>query len=464
MMISATAGSRTGQLLDWATRASLQDLPLATQEFAKGLILKTVATMVIGAREPFGRQLVSYGARTAGVREASVVGGGYRTSLESAALINGTLAHQTESEDNFFTRDTREAASTCWTFPAILSAAELHQASGQKVLLACTVAFELASRMVVASPGLGSVHGICTCTWFGSPATAAGVGLLMGLDARRLGHAMSIAFSQSAGLGLQTGTDAHKLEAGHACRAGVLSAILAADGAVGAPDFLDSGLAFAPVAPDGRLRLDALTDHLGEPPFYLDQIEYKKYPACGLVHASVDGLADMMRAEGLSVDDVESVAVEVAPIAVQYCDRPLPDTIDQARFSFSFALAAVLLDGRVGYDSYSPEALVDPVRREVQGRISVVGNGDQPPKDNGARLSMVLRDGRTLAWEVNGFLGHPSSPISPPEMVALLRQDLEPYLDGPSIDYLVDQIMQLDSQSSLTPLFDLLREVNHGGS
>ncbi len=81
MTISATPGSRTGQMLDWATRASLQDVPLATQEFAKGLILKTAATMVIGSREPFGRQLVSYGARTAGVREASVVGGGYRTSL-----------------------------------------------------------------------------------------------------------------------------------------------------------------------------------------------------------------------------------------------------------------------------------------------------------------------------------------------------------------------------------------------
>ena len=36
MMISATPGSRTGQMLDWATRASLQDVPLATQEFIYG--------------------------------------------------------------------------------------------------------------------------------------------------------------------------------------------------------------------------------------------------------------------------------------------------------------------------------------------------------------------------------------------------------------------------------------------
>ncbi len=454
---TATPGTRTRALVDWAATATLDDVPRETRAFTQGLLMKTVASMVIGAGEPFGRQLVGYGERTAGPSHASVVGGGYRTSLESAALVNGTLAHQTESEDCYFTRDTRESASTCWIFPAILSAAEHHGASGADVVAACVFAFDLASRMLDASPTLGSVRGINTASWFGCPAAAAGVARIMGLDADRLGHAMSIALSQAAGLGHQTGYDAHKLEAGHACRVGVLSAALAAEGATGAPDFLDTGLAFAPVRPDGVLRFERLDDHLGAPPFYVDRVEYKKYPACGMLHAAVDALAGELRA-GLDPDRVEAIRVEVDPIAAEYCDRPLPTTINEARFSYSFALASVLTDGRVGYDTYSPAALADPLRRDLQSKVTVFGDAENPPRDNGARLALTLDDGTALRLEVDTFLGHPNTPIPPDTMVDLLRDDLAPHMPAADIDRLTELVTGLEDQPGVGPLFDLLRD------
>lgn len=460
MIPSATDGSGTRALIDWAAGVRLHDFPQSTRAFTKGLLMKTVATMVIGSREPFGRTMIRYGARTAGPPQASVVGGGYRTSLESAALINGTLSHQTESEDCWFTRDTRESASTAWIFPAVLAASEPYLSSGADVVAASIAAFEVASRMLDASPTLGSVRGINTACWFGCPAAAAGVARIIGLDADRLGHAMSIALSQASGLGLQTGTDAHKLEAGHACRAGVLSAELAAEGAVGQPDFCDSGLAFAPVAPDGVLRPERLTRDLGEPPFFVELVEYKKYPACGMLHASVDALSQAVRDEGLQPDDVASIVVEVDPVAALYCDRPLPRTINEARFSYSFALASVLLDGGLGYATYTDATLADPARRALQSKVTVVGDAANPPKDNGARLTVRLADGGELRRDVDTFLGHPNSPIPVDTMVALLRDDLAPYAPPTTIDRLVDAVMTLDSARSVAPLHDLLRDIH----
>lgn len=458
MTPSSSPGTDTRTLVDWAATATLADIPEATREMTKGLLLKTIASAVIGAREPFGALLSRHGARTAGVGQASVIGGGYRTSVEGAALVNGTLAHQTESEDCYFTRDTRESASTVWIFPAILSAAEHARAPGADVVSACVVAFELAARMLEASPTLGSVRGINTASWFGAPAAAAGVARIMGLDADRLGHAMSIALSQSSGLGHQTGYDAHKLEAGAACRAGVLSATLAAEGATGAPDVLDTGLAFAPVRPDGVLRPERLAAGLGEAPFFVDRVEYKKYPACGMLHASVDALVELVATEGLAAGDVASIRVEVDPIAAEYCDRPHPTTIDGARFSYSFALASVLLDGRVGYDTYREEALVEPARSRLQDVVTVVGDPVDPPKDNGARLHLVLTDGREVHREVDRFLGHPSSPIPVPVMVDLLARDLEPHLADAPRRELVDVLGGLDRQPDLDRLFALVRD------
>jgi 2-methylcitrate dehydratase PrpD len=460
----ATGAPLTTGLLDWISDAfATPPFPPATRRFTEGLLLKTVVSMVIGSGEPFGRQIAAYGAERAGPPEASVVGGDYRTSLESAALVNGTLAHQTESEDCYFTTDTRESASTAWIFPAVLSAAELLGSPGRDVVTASVIAFEAAARMLVASPGLGSVHGINTASWFGAPASAAAVALLLGASTEQVGNAMSIALSQSSGLGQQTGYDSHKLEAGVACRSGVLSAYLATGGAVGAPDFLDTGLAFAPVLPDGRLRPHLLLDGLGEPPFFVDRVEYKKYPACGMLHAAVDGLAALRAREGWSADDVDSITVVVDPVAAEYCDRPSPTTVNEARFSYSFALASVLAEGRVGYDTYTEDALRDPLRARLQRRVEVRADADDPPAQNGARLVIRLRDGDEVRQEFNGFLGHPASPIPVDTMVALLRQDLRGHGATTDLDRIVELTTSLDDLDDVGELFGLLRELRRPG-
>jgi 2-methylcitrate dehydratase PrpD len=181
-----------------------------------------------------------------------------------------------------------------------------------------------------------------------------------------------------------------------------------------------------------------------------------------MLHASVDAFAALVRARGLVGADVAHITVEVDPIAAEYCDRPLPASINAARFSYSFALASVLLDGRVGYDTYTDAALAEPERRALQSKVTVVGDHANPPKDNGARLAIALADGGEVRLEVDTFLGHPNSPIPVPTMVELLRTDLAAYVpDAGRLDALVAGVMEMDSASSLQPLHDLLRDV-HG--
>jgi 2-methylcitrate dehydratase PrpD len=182
-----------------------------------------------------------------------------------------------------------------------------------------------------------------------------------------------------------------------------------------------------------------------------------------MLHAAVDGLAGLRADSGWAADDVESITVEVDPIAAEYCDRPHPTTINGARFSYSFALASVLAEGRVGYDTYSLEALDDPDRSVLQDRVTVIADGEHPPAQNGARLAIRLRDGSEVRREFNGFLGHPASPIPVDTMVDLLRRDLDGHGDPAVLDRIVDLTVRLDELDDVTELTDLLRDVRGTG-
>jgi 2-methylcitrate dehydratase PrpD len=450
----------TDQLVEWVVSAADDDVPAETRAFTRGLLLKTVTTLVLGSLDPFGQIVLRHAAAQGGTPQAGIAGSGLRTSLENAAFANGTIAHTPEMEDCFFRPENRETSSPVWMFPALLNAAEAFGSTGRELVTAAVVSFEVASRLVRGAPGLGVVHGINTCTWWGVPATAAGVARLLHLDAQATANAMSIALSQSCGLGYQTGFDAHKLEAGHSCRAGTTAALLARDGATGAPNFLeDLNLAFVVVAPDGTADPAATVAGLGEAPFTVHEVEFKKYPGCGLLHASVDALSGLMADEGLDSDDVASVRTWVSRHTAAYCDRPHPATLDSARWSFGFALAEVLDRGRITLETFSdPSRLTSERHRELRDRIQVAVDPDLSTGYSGAHVEVDCVDGRHLERTIESFLGHPDQPVSPSQIVEILRPFLADAMPGSRADRLVDLVMGLDHLETVGELMDLITD------
>ena len=58
----------TRKIAEWIVNAKYGDFPQETIDCAKGLLLKTITGMVIGAREPIGKTITNYLARKAGLR------------------------------------------------------------------------------------------------------------------------------------------------------------------------------------------------------------------------------------------------------------------------------------------------------------------------------------------------------------------------------------------------------------
>jgi 2-methylcitrate dehydratase PrpD len=386
-----------------------------------------------------------------------VVGAGFRTSVENAAFVNGTLAHATETEDAYFFPN-NEAVASCWIFPAILTLGEKLLSSGKEILSATVFSFEAASRMARAAPGMGMQRGINTATWFGVPAVAAAAARLLGLSVEQTQHAMSLASVQSSGIALQTGSDAHTIEAGHSCRAGILSAFLAEAGATGVLELLEGGrLLYGPVWDEGVVNFDTITDRLGEPPFDVHKVEFKKYPGCGFLHSSVDALTMLLREQPIDYEDVEWVEAETHPVAGNFCSRLFPESFGEARFSFQFVLGEVLLRGQVDHTTFvGKERLFDPKLREAQSKVKVVVNSDLPPDYKGGRVTVFKKDGKKVTKELKAFWGHPENALNLEETRDVLRPFLDSILPEGQRRRVEELVLNLEALADIRELMHVL--------
>lgn len=174
---------------------------------------------------------------------ASAIGHAQALPVAAAALHNGLLMHGLEYDDTHVGAVVHGAPVV---LPAALAAAERGGKSGEDLLAAICVGWEVLARIGAALRGALQAHGFQATSVAGPLAAAASVARLSGLDARRTAHALGIAGSQSSGVFefLQSGASSKMLHGGWAAMGGMVAAGLAADGMTGPVSILEgrSGL------------------------------------------------------------------------------------------------------------------------------------------------------------------------------------------------------------------------------
>jgi 2-methylcitrate dehydratase PrpD len=99
--------------------------------------------------------------------------------------------------------------------------------------------------------------------------------------------------------------------------------------------------------------------------------------------------------------------------------KQAPAVAIDAKFSIPYCVAVAVTRGAVDLDSFTPEMLSDPHILGTAARV-VARVAETPTWQHGGggALEIGLRDGRTLAAEVNNALGCPERPLSEQALVA----------------------------------------------
>ncbi len=374
---------------DWRP-AALDD---GVRHEVRRALLDLLGVAIAGSLDPAAR-LVGALARREGARgDATVLGQDFRTSATWAAFVNGTAAHALDYDD-IGVKVVAGGRPSVGVVPAALAVAELVGASGQDLLEALVVGYEVGSRAGAAGAGeTGEVygrgfHGTSVFGVFGAVAASA---RLLGLDRDQVRTAFGIAASGAKGLRANYGTMTKPLHAGEANRMGVVAALLAQDGFTANPDIFEAPLGWGSAMAGATFAPDELTSSLGEDLVIGHGMSFKPFPTGGSSYGAILGTLALRAEHGLRPEDVDQVTIRawesIATIAI-----PWPATAREGKFSLAYNVAAAWVDGGITHGTFTDAKLEELAA--YRDRVVI----DARPEREPLVIHMRLADGREVSW------------------------------------------------------------------
>jgi 2-methylcitrate dehydratase PrpD len=383
--------------------------PARARERAAIAICDTIGVALAGASEPAARRVRT--AITSDSRgNCRILGTGDRASAADAAFANGVAAHALDYDDMCFVS---MAHPSCALMPSALAAAELVDASGRALLDAYIVGFEVECRLgATMNPRHYHARGWHATSSIGTLGAAAAAARVLKLPPAAAAHALGIAASLACGLKENIGTMVKPLHAGVAARNGVMAARLAQQGFTASQQAIDGPQGYLAVMDSERPAADlmlAIAD-FGTRWEILDTgISVKLYPSCAATHPPLDILLQLVRDHGITGDEVEAIDVEVDSMTPRLLIYDRPKTELEAKFSMPFCAAAAIVFGHPTMETFTVDRIADPRVQAIIPRVSLRANEafDAAAPLSQARVTVRLRDGRTMTERADGARGYP---------------------------------------------------------
>ena len=367
----------TAALAAFAAGVSYDELPEAVREAAKRRVLDTVAVAI----DSVGTSPTDGVRRTVATQNATgrsrLWGSELSASASDAAMYNGAVA----SAGNGTVFLAPSLGSATIPVAAVLTAAEARSVTGEEIIAGVAAAHEVHGELAWHAP----LDGFHPAT-HGAIAAATGVGRALGFGTERLESAIGLAGGRGA---LAVDDEFDPIVCGNATHSAVSSCLLAETGVVG-PDAIAGPGGWHDLVGPFDLDLDPGCERVRD-------AAIRPYDAHPHAQSTLEAALDLAADVTLDPADIEAVAVETYPEAVEALD---PVT-----------LAAALVDRDA---TKRPAAREDlrPVAEVVDARVADdlrerAERGELP-----ARVTVDCHDGATHEAEEKWFTGHPARAAS----------------------------------------------------
>lgn len=446
--------AQTSAVAAYCAGALHQPLSEEVAEKTRLHVLDTVAAIVSGGDLPAGRAGATFAQRLGGPAESLAVASGQLVGAPQAALANAMAAHADETDDSHVGGRFHPG---CAVLPAALAIAEAEGRSGQDLLRAVALGYDIGARAVMAlGISSASTARFSTHTIGGNFGATAAAAALAGLDARGVAHALSYAVQQTSGVPYWR-RDADHIEkafdfGGMGARNGVLAAMMvqagwsAVEGVLtGSPSYLS---AFAETPEP-----EALSDGLGQR-FEIMEAAIKKWCVGSPIQAALDSLVALMSAHRISAADVARLTAIMPDDRLGIVDnRAMPDVCLQ------HLLSVTLIDGGLGFAAAHDHARMhDPAVLALRTKIFAEPSREltlaRPPRQ--AIVEIETTDGRCLRQHTRAVLGTPDNPMSRDHVMAKARDLIDPVLGAGQAARLVDAVLRIDAADNIRILRPLL--------
>ena len=396
--------------------------------------------------------------------QASVLGRAEKVDMASAALLNGISSHTFDFDDTHLKTIIHPAGPVASALMALAEGQLSSQAqglpqkaiAGRELIDALVIGIDVSCRVGNAMYPDHYDRGWHITGSTGMLGAAAGCARLLGLNVQQTAMALGIAASQPVGMREQFGSMTKPFHPGGAARAGLMSALLAAQGFTASPKAIE--------APRGMVQTistksdwNEITHELGQR-FEISFNTYKPF-ACGIViHPSIDACVQLrarLATLGVPLHDVDRIDLKVHSLVLELTGKKEPQDGLQAKFSVYHGCAAGLMVGQATEDEYHDNFVNRPdlvaLRRKV---VAVV---DDSIHEASVDATAVLKDGRKLHIFVKNAIGSLENPMTDAMLEGKFHGLSDPVLGVERTRQLIQALWSTGASSNLNPVIALAK-------
>jgi 2-methylcitrate dehydratase PrpD len=445
------------QLVTFVAKTHFADLPAGVVTRAKITLMDTVGAILAGGSLPEVAALAKLAARSSGEAVVTLIGQPLRADPAWACLYHGTAGTSFELDEGHAHSKGHPAIHS---LPPALALGEKSGLSGQDVLTAFVLGYEVAARVGTGTNLRPEAHPHGTWGTLGAAvaATLAGDSSTSKRNGKdEIGESIRVASNLTLASSFQAAYDGASVRntyAGVGAQLGLLAAQLVQCGF--------TGERAGPATVFGRImsadfNAASLDEALGER-YEISRGYFKLHACCRYNHATLDALLSLRAKHSFKADEVERVEVETYHLAAQLSD-PAPTTPLGGRFSIPFAVATTLINGSTGPEAFEQHSLENSTIRRLAGRVEIREAPDftvMLPDRRPARVTVHLTGGRALSHTVYHSQGDPAQPISHDELVTKYFNLAEPIIGHKKAERALELIQKLELLENVQELMKWL--------
>ncbi len=448
------------RLARYATELRYEQLPPETVHEVKRRWIDSIACAFGAWRDETAELVRRVATQVSSPYGATIIGTRHKASPDWAAFANGLLIRYLDYNDTYLSK---EPAHPSDNLAAVLAAAEAERADGKAAILATVIAYEIQCRLCDAASlrarGWDHVN-------YGLFSASAAASRLMGLSAEATKHAMSIA--GVSGLAMrQTRVGELSMWKGcafaNAARHATFASWLAKHGMTGPSEIFEGKMGFMKQVA-GEFTLGALGGEEGHG-FMINQTYIKYFPVEYHAQSAVWAALALREQIGGDISQIEAVEIDTFEACYSIIgsepEKWTPRSRETADHSLPYIVGVALVDGKVDLESFEESRYTDPNLLAFLKKITVRHDPSMDaryPEGIPNRITLRLKDGRTLTEENTFPRGHARNPMSDEEVEAKFRRLTAWALSPARQDEVLRFLWNLESQPGIAPLMELLSQ------
>jgi len=447
-------------VVNWVTDTGYSHIPKEATDNAKKCILDGLGVAIAGSLEPASQRVIQYVSEIGARPEASVIGGGFKSSCPHAALANGTMTHALDFDD----MSGSLVHFTAVLMPTVLALGECLKISGKKALESYILGWEVGAKIGDQISNDAMQRGWHNTGTIGSLSAAIAAAKVLGLNNEQTLTALGIASSQAGGLIANFGTDTKPLHAGSAAQTGVVAGLLAGRGFTANKTILEGPIGFSKIFSGIECDIAPVSVQLGNPYNIISPgPTIKVYPSCGTSHPTIASVLEITTKHTFEADEISEVECRVSQSAADILRYSSPETVNEAKFSLHYCVARSLISGNVTLQDFTKEKIHSLEVQALMKRVRVVVSNVETTGTRAHAVTITLRDGRQYSHSAPTLKGKPENPLSWDEVHQKFRDCAEAFLDAHDIDLVTELVLSLESLEDINKLTNIITMKNNLG-